>query len=651
MEMLSKKSIHDKCQDQMGTKSPQYNILCVHLLILCFLLIGTTHTTFAEESIHITWAGLEGELLENAKSYVQLSREDPSQLSKARIKNLVTKAEQEILLSLQPFGFYNAGVLSSLREPTPQEPNWQINFTVSPGEPVIIKALNVVIHGEGIENAKIKEILDNFPVRKGKVLRHSDYENAKKQVSEAALDQGFFDAKWISHQIVLDKKQNSAEIDLIYDSGPRYCIGHVHFNQQQLHEQVLKRYVPFKEGEKYSREKIMDFTNALSDSGYFQQIDIEQKPVEDTETHCIDLDVTPVLRSKGTYRTRLGYGTDTSIRFGFDNDFRYLNRYGHQISDSLGYTFEKNRYLAKIDYFIPAGLTQDSSWELSLGYKKEDFTSSDIEIADVDGLTKVEDFSIQLGWHHPRKIWKIPKLEEVFSIEYLTESYDLIPLIFDEELRDFLELFLTPEELHTLSPDFKVLSFCLGWSYQKTDDRIFTNKGYRIDLEIRGASKKLGSNVSYWQTRLNGSYIRRLHKRGRLLLHGTLAYTESEQEDVLGIEINVLPKALLFATGGDRSLRGYMFEELNGGDIIPRARHLAVASIEYEHEFLPEWSLAAFYDMGNAFNDFSAIKAKSGIGLGLRWRSPVGMVRLDVAHGVDRDGNPYRIHFTIGPDF
>lgn len=637
----------------MRTRYPQCTVPIVHVLVLCFLLLllCTIETTFAEESINVTWAGIDGDLLENAKAYVQLCREDSSRLTEGRIRNLFSKAEQQILLSLQPYGFYNADVVSSLRQPTRQEPSWKITFTVSPGEPVIIKILNVQIHGEGAKNLKIKTILDNFPVRQGEVLKHSNYEKAKQLLNEAALEQGFFSAKWISHRISVDKKKNSAEIDLIYDSGPRYCINQIYFNQHYFNEHVLRRYVPFKEGERYSREKIMDFTNALIDSGYFEQINIEQKPVENTDTHCIDLAVTPVLRKKDTYRARFGYGTDTSLRFGFDNDFRYLNRYGHQLKDRLGYTLEKNRYLAKIDYFIPAGLTRDKFWELTLRYKKEDFTSSDISIDDVDGLTKVEDLSMQIGWHHPRRLWKNLKLEEVFSIEYLTESYDLIPLIFDEELRDFLELFLTPEELNTLSPDFKVLSFGLGWSYQKTDDRIFADNGYRIDLNIKGASERLGSNVSYWQTSLNGSYIRRLHKKGRLLLHGTLAYTEAEQKDVLGLQINALPKDLLFATGGDRSLRGFAFEELNGKDIIPRARDLAVASIEYEHEFLPKWSLAAFYDLGNAFNDFSTIEVKSGIGAGLRWRSPVGMVRLDLAHGINRDGSPYRIHFTVGPDF
>ena len=59
----------------------------------------------------------------------------------------------------------------------------------------------------------------------------------------------------------------------------------------------------------------------------------------------------------------------------------------------------------------------------------------------------------------------------------------------------------------------------------------------------------------------------------------------------------------------------------------------------------------AFYDIGNAFNDASSIDAASGAGVGVRWASPVGMVRVDVASALSEEGNPWRLHITFGPDF
>jgi len=115
-----------------------------------------------------------------------------------------------------------------------------------------------------------------------------------------------------------------------------------------------------------------------------------------------------------------------------------------------------------------------------------------------------------------------------------------------------------------------------------------------------------------------------------------------------GTPINQLPRELLFATGGDNSIRGYEFEELNGGETLPRAKHLLLGSIEYEYEIYPQWSLSAFYDVGNAYNSISEFDAVTGVGVGIRWHSPVGMIRLDMAHS---DASSIRLHFTIGPDF
>jgi len=59
--------------------------------------------------------------------------------------------------------------------------------------------------------------------------------------------------------------------------------------------------------------------------------------------------------------------------------------------------------------------------------------------------------------------------------------------------------------------------------------------------------------------------------------------------------------------------------------------------------------VAAFFDAGNALESFSD-ELETGAGAGLRWLSPIGMVRLDLAFALSRDGTPARIHVTIGPD-
>jgi translocation and assembly module TamA len=112
------------------------------------------------------------------------------------------------------------------------------------------------------------------------------------------------------------------------------------------------------------------------------------------------------------------------------------------------------------------------------------------------------------------------------------------------------------------------------------------------------------------------------------------------------LSVTRLPVLYRFKAGGSRSVRGYSFESLSNNGI--GSNNVITASAEVEMLFRPNWSAAVFVDSGNAFNDWGDIELKSGVGLGLRWYSIVGAMRLDIAHPLDIEGDPWRLHFTIG---
>ena len=84
------------------------------------------------------------------------------------------------------------------------------------------------------------------------------------------------------------------------------------------------------------------------------------------------------------------------------------------------------------------------------------------------------------------------------------------------------------------------------------------------------------------------------------------------------------------------------------GEVIGGNR-LIELSAEYEHEVKPKWSLAVFADGGNAFDE-SGLDMRTGAGIGARWRSPVGPVRIDVAWPVNDPEHGPRLHISLGPD-
>ena len=111
-----------------------------------------------------------------------------------------------------------------------------------------------------------------------------------------------------------------------------------------------------------------------------------------------------------------------------------------------------------------------------------------------------------------------------------------------------------------------------------------------------------------------------------------------------------LPTSLRYFAGGDNSVRGYDYKSLGpmkDGKVVG-GNNLWVNSIEYDYLVRPTWAVAAFYDIGNAADDFHLTLAR-GTGLGIRWISPIGPVRVDIARALDFP-NGWHLHVSMGPD-
>jgi len=84
------------------------------------------------------------------------------------------------------------------------------------------------------------------------------------------------------------------------------------------------------------------------------------------------------------------------------------------------------------------------------------------------------------------------------------------------------------------------------------------------------------------------------------------------------------------------------------GQVVGGTR-LLIGSVEYEVPIRPSWGLAFFADSGNAFDE-QGFDAKTGVGAGVRWHSPVGPIRFDVGFPLDDAPDSFQIHISLGPD-
>jgi len=173
---------------------------------------------------------------------------------------------------------------------------------------------------------------------------------------------------------------------------------------------------------------------------------------------------------------------------------------------------------------------------------------------------------------------------------------------------------------------------------------VFPRKGYRVNASLRLASNAILSSTNLAQGSISAKFIQPLGK-ARVLARFDAAATE------VG-DFNKLPASLRYYAGGDGSVRGFDYKTLgpkNSADEVVGGRNLLTASIEYEYPIKKTWGIAFFVDTGNAFNSFSNYELFTGAGIGVRWHSPIGPIRLDLAQDIEGNENP-RLHLSMGLD-
>jgi translocation and assembly module TamA len=182
---------------------------------------------------------------------------------------------------------------------------------------------------------------------------------------------------------------------------------------------------------------------------------------------------------------------------------------------------------------------------------------------------------------------------------------------------------------------------------RRLNDRLTPRKGFVFEVGARLAAEAIASDTDFAQGFGRVTWLVPQAERGRFKLRGEVGAM------AVG-DFDALPPELRFYAGGDRSLRGFDYHEIgevNGNGNIIGGKYLAIGSAEYEYYFNEDWGAGVFVDAGDAFS--SRFSLNVGAGVGVRWRSPLGPVRVDIGFPVQTDlptKTSWRLHVLLGPD-
>lgn len=574
-----------------------------------FLLLAAAGVRAAGVDVEID--GLTEEQRDAIRATLALNEYAKRDISLAELRSAFKKSDEQIKQALEPFGYYNAEVKKELTGDATK--GWKATFTIAPGDPAVVRTERVEVAGDGKDQRRVRNALEGFVPKVGERFDHASYEASKAVVDSSLRGAGYLDAKITQRRVTIKPEESSADVDLAWESGPRYKFGDVRFaGNAPFPEGFLRDFIPWKEDAYFNSEQVLNLQQRLVDADYFELVSVAPA-LDEKKDGSVPIDILLNRDQRTVYSGEVYYSTDfgAGVRLGVAR--RWLNQKGHKADVQAEYSQRLQE--AALHYGIPRPGREDRSYDFGIAYRDE-----------TTDVSRSRNFTLAAS--RSEKRWH--GFTRTIGIKYLRGDFQL------------------GREDDNLEFGSSKLLFAEGsLSRRRVNDRLAPRKGYVLDFGVRVASEAVLSDTDIAQTWGRLTWLIPQGEKARIKLRGEVGAMTVGNFDAL-------PPDLRFFAGGDRSIRGFDYHEIgeiNANGIIIGGKYQAVASAEYEYYFREDWGAAVFVDAGDAFTDTFSLNV--GAGVGVRWRSPVGPIRIDVGFPVQTDlplQDSWRLHIQLGPD-
>ncbi|KVD03576.1 hypothetical protein WI78_02645 [Burkholderia ubonensis] len=517
---------------------------------------------------------------------------------------LVTATPQQVRDLTATEGYFSPVVRTDVRT---RDGKRSVQIAVDPGPQTVVSSVDLTFNGPvGSEDPKQEAATRfAFSLKTGEPFTQAGWDAAKGAALRQLQSRRYLGAKITASEARIDPRTQRATLAVMFDSGPTFTIGKVDVEGVRRYpEKIVTNVNPLSEGEIYDVQRITELQRQLQNTPYYASVAIDVG--NDTEKP----DQTPVHVKVSEYpynsvRGGVGYATDTGPHI--QGAYTYLDTFGAAWPLTVSGRLDQIQQYGQVQLSMPPG---PRAWTNSV---LASYTNTDVSDTRI--------YSARVGVQRTR------------TGQYIDYAYSL--MFYQDRLK---QNGAGPTMSRALVPQW-------AWTRRNVDDPLFPRSGNLIHAEAGFAIKNVLTDQTFIRGYARGQQYVPIGKRDLFVFRAELGgvFTSGSSTGV--------PASLLFRAGGSNSVRGYGYQSIGNsvaGSVLP-TKYLTTGTAEYQHWFNRDWGAATFFDVGTATDAWGEKVFYKGVGVGARWRSPVGPINVDLAYGLRN--HSVRPYLTLGVAF
>lgn len=491
-----------------------------------------------------------------------------------------------------------------------------VRIVVEAGPRTRISTTRVEVTGPARDTSpqQVREVTEAWPISSGDPFRQEAWSAAKQQGLQVLQRRRYPAAQLAASEARILADSQQAELSVEYDSGPLFRLGEVEVTGTRRYpESIVRNVNPLRAGEEYNAERLLEFQRQILRTPYFSNavIDIDPDPAT-AQAAPVRVRVSEFPQQR--IRTGVGYTTDTGAHF--DGLYTHHNMFDRAWVLNAQTRLEQRREYGHLELSMPP---EPGAWTNSVFGTLERTTLEGIDLR-----------SRRFGVRHARST---EIRDTAWSLEYYNDS-----------LRQ-IDGSILPSDVLVQPGTHQALVAGYARTRRRVDNSLFPRDGRIVTLQAGVAVKGLLTDQTFFRLYGRLREFLPVGKRDLVILRAELGAVITQGGN------SSVPASLLFRAGGTESVRGYGYQSIGNrsGNTVYPVRYLATGGAEYVHWFKEEWGGAVFYDVGVATDRWQDRSVFHAVGIGARYRSPVGRINVDLAYGFQE--NRFRPHLSLGVAF